>query len=57
MVKEQEDVYYYITVMNENYAHPELPAGAEAGILKGMYRLRQGAPARRACNCSAPARF
>ncbi len=42
MVKEQEDVYYYITVMNENYAHPELPAGAEAGILKGMYRLRQG---------------
>ncbi|HLD14602.1 MAG TPA: pyruvate dehydrogenase (acetyl-transferring), homodimeric type [Burkholderiales bacterium] len=42
MVKEQEDVYYYITVMNENYAHPELPAGAEAGILKGMYRLRAG---------------
>ena len=43
MVQEQEDVYYYITVMNENYAHPELPAGAEAGILKGMYRLRAGA--------------
>ena len=42
MVQEQEDVYYYITVMNENYAHPELPAGAEAGILKGMYRLRAG---------------
>ena len=42
MVKEQEDVYYYITVMNENYAHPELPVGVEAGILKGMYRLRAG---------------
>jgi len=42
MVKEQEDVYYYITVMNENYAHPAMPAGAEAGILKGMYRFRQG---------------
>ena len=42
MVQEQEDVYYYITVMNENYAHPELPAGAEAGILKGMYRFKQG---------------
>ena len=42
MVQEQEDVYYYITVMNENYVHPELPAGAEAGILKGMYRFKQG---------------
>ncbi|MBI5910797.1 MAG: pyruvate dehydrogenase (acetyl-transferring), homodimeric type, partial [Betaproteobacteria bacterium] len=42
MVKEQEDVYYYITVMNENYEHPAMPEGSEAGILKGMYRLRQG---------------
>jgi len=42
MVKEQEDVYYYITVMNENYAHPAMPQGAEDGILKGMYRLREG---------------
>jgi len=42
MVAEQEDVYYYITVLNENYAHPEMPQGAEAGILKGMYRFRQG---------------
>jgi len=40
MVSEQEDVYYYITVMNENYAHPALPEGVEAGILKGMYLLR-----------------
>ena len=38
---EQEDVYYYITVMNENYAHPALPEGAEEGILKGMYLLRE----------------
>jgi pyruvate dehydrogenase E1 component len=42
MVQEQEDVYFYITVMNENYAHPALPEGAEKGILKGMYLLREG---------------
>jgi pyruvate dehydrogenase E1 component len=39
MYREQEDVYYYITVMNENYAHPAMPEGAEKGILRGMYRL------------------
>ncbi len=39
MVQNQEDVYYYITLMNENYSHPELPKGAEAGILKGMYNF------------------
>ncbi len=43
MYKEQEDVYYYITVMNENYEHPAMPEGAEPGILKGMYLFRQGA--------------
>jgi pyruvate dehydrogenase E1 component len=37
MYHEQEDVYYYITVMNENYAHPPMPEGAEQGILKGLY--------------------
>ena len=37
MVGEQEDVFYYLTVMNENYAHPAMPAGAQAGILKGVY--------------------
>ena len=42
MVAEQEDVFYYLTVMNENYAHPEMPAGAEADILKGMYLFRWG---------------
>jgi pyruvate dehydrogenase E1 component len=39
MVEEQEDVFYYITLMNENYPHPGLPEGAREGILKGMYRL------------------
>ncbi len=42
MFAEQEDVYYYITVMNENYEHPEMPAGAEADIIKGMYAFRKG---------------
>ena len=42
MYAEQEDVYYYITVMNENYAHPAMPQGAEQNILKGMYLLREG---------------
>ena len=37
MVEKQEDVYYYITVMNENYEHPAMPKGVEEGILKGMY--------------------
>jgi pyruvate dehydrogenase E1 component len=41
MVTNQEDVYYYITLMNENYEHPALPQGAEQGILKGMYLLRE----------------
>ncbi len=39
---EQEDVFYYITVMNENYEHPEMPAGAEADIIKGMYSFKKG---------------
>ncbi|MFO1378509.1 MAG: pyruvate dehydrogenase (acetyl-transferring), homodimeric type [Steroidobacteraceae bacterium] len=41
MYAERESVFYYITAMNENYAHPALPEGAEAGILKGMYPLRE----------------
>ncbi|MBX9585768.1 MAG: pyruvate dehydrogenase (acetyl-transferring), homodimeric type [Gammaproteobacteria bacterium] len=40
MVTEQEDVFYYITVMNENYAHPAMPAGVEENIIKGLYLLR-----------------
>ena len=41
MAREQEDVFYYITLMNENYAHPAMPDGAEEGIRKGMYLLRE----------------
>jgi pyruvate dehydrogenase E1 component len=42
MVEAQEDIYYYITVMNENYSHPEMPPDAAGGILKGMYLFREG---------------
>jgi pyruvate dehydrogenase E1 component len=40
MYKEGENIFYYITVMNEPYAMPAMPAGAKDGILKGMYKLR-----------------
>ncbi len=40
MYKDGENVFYYITVMNEAYAMPPMPAGAEDGILKGMYKFR-----------------
>jgi pyruvate dehydrogenase E1 component len=39
MIENQEDVFYYITLMNENYSHPEMPKGVEADIIKGMYLL------------------
>ncbi|WP_036300034.1 pyruvate dehydrogenase (acetyl-transferring), homodimeric type [Methylotenera sp. L2L1] len=39
MVQNQEDVYYYITLMNENYSHPAMPEGSAEGILKGMYNF------------------
>jgi pyruvate dehydrogenase E1 component len=42
MTAGQEDVFYYVTVMNENYAHPAMPEGVERDILRGMYRLRAG---------------
>jgi len=41
MLQDQEDCFYYITLMNENYPHPAMPEGAEAGILHGMYLLSQ----------------
>jgi pyruvate dehydrogenase E1 component len=41
MYREKENVFYYVTTMNENYAQPALPDGAEAGILKGMYPVHQ----------------
>jgi pyruvate dehydrogenase E1 component len=43
MYVNQEDIFYYITVMNENYEHPAMPKGIELDILKGMYLFRQGA--------------
>ena len=60
MFAEQEDVFFYLTLMNENYEHPALPEGAEAGILRGMYLLRRdgdGAGRRSLrCSCSAAGR-
>jgi pyruvate dehydrogenase E1 component len=46
MYQEQQDVYYYVTLMNENYPHPAMPAGAEEGIVKGLYLLKAGAKAK-----------
>jgi pyruvate dehydrogenase E1 component len=45
MLAEQRDEYFYITLMNENYAHPDMPDGAAEGIIKGMYLLSASAPA------------
>jgi len=42
MVGEQENVYYYITLLNENYAHPGLKPGDEQGIVRGLYLLKEG---------------
>jgi len=44
MLERQEDVFYYVTLMNENYAQPTLPAGVEQGIVKGLYRFAVHAP-------------
>jgi pyruvate dehydrogenase E1 component len=43
MYEEQQDVYYYITLMNENYPHPAMPDGTEQQIIKGLYLLKAGA--------------
>ena len=42
MFVEQQDIYYYITLLNENYPHPAMPDGVEDAILKGMYCLKSG---------------
>ena len=44
MLVEQQDVFYYVTLMNENYAQPDLPEGAAADVLKGGYRLGRFGP-------------
>jgi pyruvate dehydrogenase E1 component len=43
MYAEQEDAYWYVTVLNENYTHPAMPDGAEKDIVRGMYLFRRGA--------------
>lgn len=51
MFVDQEDVFFYLTLMNENYSHPEMPMGAEEGIIKGLYRLKKNAkPAKKHVN-------
>ena len=47
MLAEQEDCYYYITVMNENYSHPDMPAGSQADIIKGMYLFKDAGRAKK----------
>ncbi len=42
MYQDNEDIFYYLAVMNENYQHPPMPKGVEEGILKGMYLLKKG---------------
>ena len=42
MYQDDESVYYYLTVMNEKYPQPRMPSGVESGILRGMYRVREG---------------
>ena len=46
MLEAKEDVFYYLTVMNENYVHPTMPSGAEEGILRGLYKLQDRAGAK-----------
>ncbi len=53
MYAEDEDVFYYVTLLNENYEHPAMPAGAEEGIRKGMYSLRE-APGKKAPGKKTP---
>ena len=48
MFKDQEDVYYYVTLMNENYPHPAMPEGAEEGIRRGMYLFRDAGSKKKA---------
>jgi pyruvate dehydrogenase E1 component len=53
MIEKQDNVWYYVTLMNENYPHPGLKKGQEEGILRGMYRLREG-PAGSGMGASIP---
>ena len=59
MYEDGETAIYYITLENENYEMPEMPAGCEEGIIRGMYSVKsvEATSRRTACNCSAPGRF
>jgi pyruvate dehydrogenase E1 component len=46
MLHEQENIFYYVTCMNENYVHPPMPDGVEEGILRGLYPLKTGGKGR-----------
>ena len=54
MLEAQEDVFYYLTVANENYAHPAMPQGAREGILEGMYRFKKRKTRRFSCSAAGP---
>ena len=41
MYVDQEDVFFYLTLMNENYSHPDMPMGVEQDIIRGLYRLKE----------------
>ncbi|HIE54402.1 MAG TPA: pyruvate dehydrogenase (acetyl-transferring), homodimeric type, partial [Chromatiaceae bacterium] len=47
MFRDQENVFYYVTVMNENYTHPAMPKGVEEGIVRGIYSFRKGSARRK----------
>ncbi|MFC3550456.1 pyruvate dehydrogenase (acetyl-transferring), homodimeric type [Lysobacter cavernae] len=47
MLAEQQDEYYYVTLMNENYTHPDMPEGSAEGIIKGMYLLKDAGKAKK----------
>jgi pyruvate dehydrogenase E1 component len=56
MYQEQEDLFYYLTLYNENYPMPPMPEGVTEGILKGIYRYKAAAEGRRRCSFSAAVR-
>ena len=58
MFEEGENCLYYITTMNENHVHPDMPEGVEEGIVRGLYRLSTASVSKGLrSNCSARARF
>ena len=49
MYIDNEDIFYYLTIENENYIHPEMPKGAEEGIIKGMYNFKTSEKKNKKC--------